>query len=512
MLIPETLIRRKGHSHAHICLRHTLNSREALGAYGLNHEYAAMMFSNNSSQEIDSIRRFPGLKDYSRSFGQPGQIRPFQKSAIDTHYIYSVCPSSGESLRSNVSFLLVDGGWPFIVYYFSSFVDFYLITGCHVAARWFVYLPSLFLSITSDSRQPPATEKSATRLINLFDHLVDKYSSDVVRHCHSSLPRSTTALTNYSPHICWAFLSDYASIYYIKKYGPPNDEIRYASMGRDFLSFDEYYDQDFFASCLPADCDDIFKYSISNNCFYLQPSSNFLTAEFCQFLITRSRIILERSTSSDDQRNISLLSGGSHFKILVNLRTDRRIWREQERGISWIISQLREFYPNLVVVFDGYSSYKNGEMPQNALDCIQRQEQLASLIALSSGIKSYISIIGRSFDAKIAFASYCDCYLLGYGAAIILPYIIGIPGVIHASAEHSIANKIESEAQALRQDNPIPKVISSKESLLSASEKNLILENKDLAHTPYYNESYSVEAADIFNSLLLIAKEVCPKV
>jgi hypothetical protein len=494
----------------HICLRHSPMRDEALEALRLNPKYIQDIFLTGTQKETELVRMFPGLSDYSPGRHQLGHVQPFQKSAINTNYIYSRCPSSGDSLRTNISFLTLHGAWPIIFYYFSGDIDFYLIAGGHTGSKLFIYIPCHSLIVASNSKQPLSNAEGSSRLVNLFSSLCDKYPNEVDKHLRSSRARLTTVLTNYSAAIYFAVAGDYSSIYYMTKYCRHYHDIRIASMGRDFLAIGPYLDSDYSQLELPVDCESLFKLSISSTYFFLQPTAR-ISPEFCDFLVSRSRILLEKSPCPIDARSQAMLSGSSELRILIILRTDRRIWLEQEQGISLIISRLKEAYPRLVVVFDGYTNYASGKLASKAYDIIEQQKNLASAIALSSGLESYISIIGRSLDAKIALASYCNCYLVGFGQAMLLPFIIGTPGVIHASAEQACNRKIEIEAEGFTGGrNPTPLVVSSKSFQSGDFDKGLIKNNLDLSRLPYYNTNYSIDPLDFLEPMMSIARDLCP--
>lgn len=316
-------------------------------------------------------------------------------------------------------------------------------------------------------------------------------------------------LTNYSSHIFRAFTADYAGLFDLVQNNSPDDSVRLLSLGLDYFPFTRHIRPLYVEKCHAVDPATLFAYSISRKYFILQPSAGMLSSAFCNFLVAGSRSYLNEHGNPSNIDDMALVSGCSRIKLLIILRTDRRVWAEQEQGISFCISRLRERFVDLVVVFDGYSSTASGNTSNsgrsNEEEIIRSQEKLASTISEAAGLSRYVSVIGKSFDVKIALASYCNLYLTGYGVGITLPYILGIPGVIHCSALHASNNKIESDAQQSRENAAIPCVVSSTEKPAASTNELSITSNQELATTPYFNEDYSINPDIVSAALMSLA-------
>jgi hypothetical protein len=371
-----------------------------------------------------------------------------------------------------------------------------------------MYIPDLCVTVTSESKHPPANPKNIKTLISEFNSLADIYANDMSMYCKNSQPRKTSIITHYSPHITFSVSADCASVFYISSVVKSADDYVFLNLGSKFLNRTDYCCDAISEFEVTRDSKELFKFSMENNLFVLQPTSNRLSKQFCESLVAKCRLAFESSKNHEHNKILAMLAGSSSPKLLINLRTDRRVWIDQKESLSWIVKKLKDMYSDLIIVFDGYTANRDGELSDESLDIVDHQKELALSIAHSASLENFVMLVGRSFDYKFAVASYCNIYLFGFGAGAILPYIVSLPGVVHSSADHAIANKIEIIARDFREDNPIPRVVSSNNLSSSDIDWSRITNNSDLANTPFYNEDYCVDRMKVLDAILKTWEEI----
>lgn len=117
--------------------------------------------------------------------------------------------------------------------------------------------------------------------------------------------------------------------------------------------------------------------------------------------------------------------------IWIGVSSQKRNWIEQETAIPEIINRLYKIFPNLGIVFDGWTSpvtpLKSDEQESNS-----DQKVVERIIRKIPNHINKVSIVGKQSSIKIAFANSCDFFITNYSTGSIhIARICQKPGVGH---------------------------------------------------------------------------------
>lgn len=472
-----------------------------LNSYNIKEDFIRQNFVDSTSAAQDLLRSSTPPGDYVEDYHSFGMVRPFQISAIVNGSIHARCPFTGDSLSSNTSFPIVSEGFTYVFYLFHSVHPFYLVAGGHTSVRCLMVFPSFSLLVTDNNAQPQSRPAHASLLINTFNSCILQNAESVLSYIYSR-QRKTYLVTQNFPHLSWAVISGYAGLFYMQEknlwhhiQGLILQDITFASLEKLFPGLN-----------LPilkgGDASELFQKSISNELFVLQLSAYRLSNMYCQYIAKISQDLYLKKWPSAARKLNRLREAGIPI-ISINLRTDKRVWVKQRDGLLFLIQSIMECHPDLCVIFDGYTSLDGREITPDIAKNVEEQTQIVNYIAASSSC-NFTNVVGLPLLEKIGAISHSNLYVLGYGAAITIPYTLRLPTVIHSSAAHAINQKIEIEAQFIREDNILPLVISSTQQELSGGEEQYIKDNLDLSTTAHYNSSYDIDVAHLLQGVMHI--------
>lgn len=147
------------------------------------------------------------------------------------------------------------------------------------------------------------------------------------------------------------------------------------------------------------------------------------------------RLMLSNVRRSYNFSDAEYISAQSCYPLVwFGLTVEKRSWIEQVTGISSIINDLHGLFPNLGVVFDGWTSPltpTSGDQQQ-----IQADTNVADKIKklVPPSVRTF-SVIGSSSDEKIVFARLIDACVVNSGTgAIHVSRFAGRPGVGHLNS------------------------------------------------------------------------------
>jgi tetratricopeptide (TPR) repeat protein len=127
-----------------------------------------------------------------------------------------------------------------------------------------------------------------------------------------------------------------------------------------------------------------------------------------------------------------------YFPLLwINVRLNQRVWLDQEEGIANIVKSLCSHFPNLGVVFDGFTRQeRKGSLVVNPHEeqIIKQEKKLVSKIQslLPQEIKIYNNI-GCFMYETIVWAKAIDLCLLSAGSNVTKTQAFNKPDVLHRS-------------------------------------------------------------------------------
>ena len=472
-----------------------------LSNYNIKENFISQNFvdSTPAAQDLLQSSSPPGV--YLEDYHSFGTIRPFQISALINGSVHARCPFTGNSLSSNTSFPVVSDGFTYVFYLFHSIHPFFLVAGGHTGVRCLMVFPSFSLLVTDNDAQPQSRPAHASLLIDVFNSCILQNADSVVTYILSQ-QRKTSLIAQNFPHLSWAVISGYAGLFYLQEKNLWHlvqalvlQDVPYASLESLFPGLNV-------PTIGGGSASQIFQKSIQHNLFVLQLSAFRLSETFCKYIAKISQSLYLKNWSTAALKLKRLRETGTPI-MCINLRTDKRVWVNQRDGLLSLIQSTMNHYPDLCVIFDGYTSLVEGEMSSDIARNVEEQTQIVNYIVAKSSC-NFTNVIGLPLLEKIGAISHCNLYVLGYGAAITIPYILRLPTVIHSSAAHAINQKIENESQLIREDNILPLVISSAQQELADRERQVIKDNLDLSVTSHYNSSYDIDGTQLLQGVLRI--------
>jgi hypothetical protein len=474
-----------------------------LNSYNIKENFIQQNFVDSTpvAQDLLQSSNPPGV--YLEDYHSFGMIRPFQISALINGSVHARCPFTGSSLSSNTSFPVVSEGFTYVFYLFHSIYPFFLVAGGHTCVRCLMVFPTLSLLVTDNDAQPQSRPVHASLLIDIFNSCILLNADSVLKYILSQQRKTALAAQNF-PHLSWAVISGYAGLFYLHEKNLWHlvqclvlQDVSYASLESLFPGLN-------IPTIKGGAASDIFQKSISDNLFVLQLSAYRLSEIFCKYIAMISQSLYFKNLPTAVLKLKKLRETGTPI-MCINLRTDKRVWINQRDGLLTLIQSTMNHYPDLCVIFDGYTSLDESEMTPDIARNVEEQTQIVNYIAAKSSC-NFINVIGLPLLEKIGAISHCNLYVLGYGAAITVPYILRLPTVIHSSAAHAINQKIENESQLIREENILPIVISSGQQELADGERHIIKDNLGLSVTSHYNSSYDIDGTQLLQGVLRILR------
>ncbi|NEP45139.1 MAG: hypothetical protein F6K35_40345, partial [Okeania sp. SIO2H7] len=181
-----------------------------------------------------------------------------------------------------------------------------------------------------------------------------------------------------------------------------------------------------------------------------------------------------------------------HFPLLwFNLRVHRRFWVSQGEGIANIVNRLYEDFPNLGVVFDGWSRVKVGDVVvenRETEEAIAKEnkvvEQILSL--LKPNIPTYNTIGCMTYES-VVWAYNIDVFIGPFGSGLTyVTWIANKPGVVHGNTS-SLGGKGELIDLLTYRERAIKPAFISKDDIVDRGNSGMS-SNYDCNWEAVYNE------------------------
>jgi len=161
-------------------------------------------------------------------------------------------------------------------------------------------------------------------------------------------------------------------------------------------------------------------------------SSNFKFDDMCRRFIIKNS--LEKSLCDFEDLQVKLHGHGPI--VCIDLRVNKRVWLEQERGIIELIDAISDKDPNSFFIITGWTTGENNKGWTQDEDIIQEERNLASRIIEGVSRPSHvISVVGCNMPLKVSLAAnLADFHISPWGSGVSYYWEIGdIPGIIHGN-------------------------------------------------------------------------------
>lgn len=398
-------------------------------------------------------------------------IKPdyFQQTIVETGYVYAVDPFSGQIIRSNQSFYYV--AWlPMFMYRFVGSEVFYLVAGHHWNGKIFLYFPRLELIIKFYPGELHLVNYEG--IINHFKSYMVSYWQDVQKYISTPEKKvaSVLGVLNQIGHYLWNDLTGIQYLYENEILQKPDIFLVGAS---NFLDIGDIFPE------IPADKIkrfnnnlNIFEAILQNNYMVVRVTDKWFTNELEDRLYKNSLTRCSESFLQDFDK------AKQHFPLLCIQIRNYRTWISQISGIANIIRELHNNFPNLGIVFDGWSRLENED--QMAEETINKEKQIVEKILeeLPENIGIY-NIIGSRIYEKIVWHKIIDAFVASMGSGVLfLTSIANKPGVIHGN-RFFIQPHHQEELKRWRKDLLMPIFISPEHIMDDESDPDYILRNYD---------------------------------
>lgn len=450
---------------------------EKIGIY-LNN--IALIQQDNTAWAKATFKVFDYTPDLPVSqFGIPD----FERRILDKGYIDSFCPISGKALNSNQSFYLFYNEHSVIFYRFVGEEEFYLIViGSWSPFKVGIYFPSRELIISFCALDWDKTfGVNIQESVNIFKAHIFCYFEDFKYYILNQNPKKLTNVVGFCGnnvgHYFWNEVSAIQDIYDKKL----NHKLDAFLVGEnDYFDIREIFpeiilenNKVLFFNVSAKSGNEIFELCLKNNLFVVR-----LTG-----LVITERLASRLYHSSLKKCGVNFLQkvgeSKKHFPLLwITLRSHKRIWLSQIEGIANIIQELHKDYPNLGVIFDGFSTEKN------------ILEKIENLIPVN--IKTYNALDCAIYET-IVWSHAIDLFIAPYGAGLVFPcQIANQRGVVHT---HSIWNKPTPYCLHPRENSvPIVPVAS--------------VDSFDSAYSRGFDRNYDVDWRDIHSEVVKIIEKL----
>ena len=401
---------------------------------------------------------------------------PYQQVLIETGYIYSICPFNGKVIKSNQSFVInhqevghhdLQG----FIYRFVGSEVFYLMNGCVMGEKLLIYLPNRELIINLNHALAPFARPQQS--INKFKSYIVSYWQQVKSYLQNEEKKvvDVVGLGFNIGHYLW---QDVAAIDSLSRNG------KLSKVDKILIGSGEYFSiGDIFPEILPEDLIyvkdvwDVFKRVVDNNYVAFRANARFIEEP----LINRiCEVSLEKCTPgllNEVER------AKAHFPLLgVQIRTSSRVWLGQAEGIANIIQSLYSDFPNLGVVFDGWSLSGKEDSDSVSWSIIESEKAVMAeiLSVIDPAINTY-SAIGSTIYETVVWAKAIDLHISPVGAGLIYPsWIANKPGILHAHTQvlnYQDVRKLQSGNSELPYfDKLIPQVFIPNDSVVDYGDCN----------------------------------------
>jgi len=376
---------------------------------------------------------------YAKAFATVEQSTSFQKFILDKGCFYVICPSTGKLLSSNRSVPFNSGFNLYVpLYRFVGNEVFYLITSRIWSEIQALYFPEKELIIS-------LTEFGFTPLLPT-PQVINTYKADAVVNwqkikpyiLNNKLPEKAAIIgfcENLGHHL-WNELSALDKLY---KSGHLNKVDKFLVIGSEFFGrIDEIFPEIPATKIQRISRQEISKIILDNNYFAFRLGHLVITQELVDRIYQASLKKCSASFLSE------LENAKQHFPLIwINVRSrNRRNWVSQIEGLANIIQLLSESYPNLGVVFDGYSrvdrSYRKWNNSEEEAYIDGEKSMVKEILGLiPNNTVTVYDTIGSMMHESIAWAYKVDVCLIPQGTGVNKPIMLANkPGVIFGNRDY----------------------------------------------------------------------------
>ncbi len=424
-------------------------NREAVtGHFMVNSEYKVIHLDSLTDEDrvfLENVNLSPGKlellkqtvhpKDVYKNFEVEEKLNLTKTGiAVSTGYLYSACPRTDKIVRSDRSLCFNTE----VMIYAYRFVGgdgevFYIFgDGGMRFVRACAYFPRLELVVKLERYDWSGHAKEIQKLINWFKgHVVSDWGL-VKSYLSNQQPKGVAIIFGLYVigHNLW---NEYTGVHSLYEAGILDKVEGFLIGPKDFFNIESVYPE------IPAEkikrvpLDKIWETILANN-YCVLPVFDIIVREGLARKIYESS---RRRSSPAVLQEVEIAK--KQFPLLwFNLRVHRRFWVSQIEGIANIVNRLYEDFPNLGVVFDGWSRIKIGDKvveDKEAEEAIARDNKVVEqiLALLKPNIPTYNTIGCMTYES-VVWAYNIDVFIGPYSSGLVyVTWIANKPGVVHGN-------------------------------------------------------------------------------
>ena len=448
------------------------------------------IFASNSNIKFSQLSPKPNNYQFvSPIISYLNQPNVYQQSIVETGYFYSVCPVSSQVIRSEQSFY--DVAWlPMMSYRFVGCEIYYLIVGHFWGAKMFIYFPRLELIINIS----PFVQGSEQAIINRLKTNMVSCWQETLNYISTPHKKEVVAILGLLTNIGHYFWNEMTGLQFLSDNGllPKLDQI--------LVEPNEFFNV---SDAFPEIADKIIRITDKKSMFKTMLKSNYLAVRVTNVFVKENLAtrVYDGALKKCPPTFLQVVKQAkeNHFPLLwFGLRSHDKYWIYQVEGIVNIIKNLAVNFPNLGVVFDGWSRIEGEEERGESMIARDKGTEQEILALLPPDIQTY-STIGKMINEKVVWAYAIDLYVIPLSSgSTAVSWIANKPGVMHAN--RSINTEHFREQVTHSRENVILPVFVPVECIVDQEASSYILsvacQNYDFDWKIVYNE-----ALKIINSL-----------
>jgi len=385
--------------------------------------------------------------------GNFGREHAFQQTIVETGYIYSICPVSGRILRSNQSFY-IDAWIPMFVYRFESSEIFYLKCGHVHGAKMSLYFPrwELIIVLPTTYRSWGSYWEEEDNFINRLKGYLVSYWKPVKAYLLNRDRKKVAAVLGTVQnlgHDIWNFLT---GIHYLNENQLLSKIDTFLVGPHEHIHVGDVFPEIPLEKIVKFNSDtwSLFTYLVDNNCVAVLVT-DFQIRDKLASKIYSGAI---RRCSQDFLEKIEIAK--QHFPLVwIETRLHKRVWLSQVEGIANIIKALHSDFPQMGVVFAGWSRIENDYSYADAAIASEKATEAEILALLPLDLPAY-STIGNPIFESIVWTHAADLHVspMGSGMALTL-WIANKPGVFYSN-KYLTTNHLALSLQLGGRENVLP--------------------------------------------------------
>lgn len=353
----------------------------------------------------------------------------FQQTIVKTGYMYSVCPNTGKIIRSNHSFYISRGNSIITVYRFVGAEVFYILVGDMTGDKKFVYFPRV----------------ETLLMLNKFDfswgkdiqEYINNFKADVVFNWHqvkdyvTDDSRKQVASILGSHHVLGHHVyNELPAIQLLQDNGLIKNLDKFLVGHNEFFKFSNIFPEINPTKIVSIERHQTFGIKwLQENYFVVRLTQSFITKDLIERIYQSS----VEKCSQDFLKQVQEAKKNSPL-LWINIRSHNRVWSSQVEGITNIINKLYEEFPNLGVVFNGWSRVEKGDSRMNNSIAAEKAIVQEILELISPNISIY-DTIGCSIYESVVWGRAIDVFLgtAGTGLLTFVTWISSKPGLLHGN-------------------------------------------------------------------------------